>query len=160
MLQHGSNLKALTFNRAGTCHWQPPENWQSTQVQLPFQQLRSLTKLWATNADLLNLPFAVADPADATGSGSTTSTSSSGGSGNPLSALTSIAELSLQDSSVFSVSGALKYLPALGATLTRLRLEYVFSQVRQQGRKALGRLWLSQPHRLARLLSCANSMLL
>jgi hypothetical protein len=113
MVQHGSNLKALTLNRASTCNWQP------TQVQLPFSLLRSLTRLSATDANLLNLPFA-----DAAGSSSTTSTSS-GRSDNPLSALISLAELGLQHSRVLGAPGALQYLSALGASLTRLRLAYV-----------------------------------
>jgi hypothetical protein len=116
LVQHGSNVKALTFNSANK--YQPPK-----EVQLPFQQLRSLTKLWATDADLLNLTY-TAYTAGATGSSSRTITSSSG-SGNPLSALTSLAELGLSCGHVFGARGALQYLPALGASLTRLRLEHV-----------------------------------
>jgi hypothetical protein len=114
MVQHGSNLKALKL--LSTASTQEPQ-----EVQLPFQQLRSLTELWATDADLLSLPFAE-HPAGATGSSS--STNSSGG-GNPLSDLTSLAELFLHCSCVLGNPGALQYLPALGASLTRLRLECV-----------------------------------
>jgi hypothetical protein len=128
MVQHGSSLKALTFNRTHTS--------RPREAQLPFQQLRSLTKLWATNADLLNLPCAV-DPAGATGSTSSTtsSSSSSSDSGNSLSALTSLAELGLSRSSVSDAPGALQYLPALGASLTRLQLAYVCSRHVSKARK-------------------------
>jgi hypothetical protein len=112
LVQHGSSLTALTIRSTYTS----PHN---QGVQLPFQQLRSLRKLWATDACLFDLVFA-ADPAGAQGS-----SSSSSDSGNPLSALTSLAELSLQRSLVLGEPGALHYLPALGASLTRLRLAHV-----------------------------------
>jgi hypothetical protein len=115
MVQHGSNLKALTILSSEVLS-------QRQEVQLPFQQLHSLTKLWATDADLLNLP-STADPAGTTGSSSSRS-----GSSSPLSALASLAELGLLRSSVLGDPGALQYLPALSASLTRLQLADVHAK--------------------------------
>jgi hypothetical protein len=139
MVQHGSNLKEITLSRASSSdHWL--EGWGPQEVQLPFRQLSSLTKLWATNADLLDLPIAT-DPDGAAGSNSSStvstsrsstttssSSSSSSGSDNPLSALTRLAELGLSRSCVLGAPGALQFLPALGASLTRLRLACVPSK--------------------------------
>jgi hypothetical protein len=119
MLQHGSNVKALTTSRGEA-------SAASAAVLLPFQQLRSLTKLCATNADLFDLPLAGGQSAAT--SSSSSSSSSSGGSGNSLTALTNLVELGLSGSSVFAVPGALPYLPALGASLTRLQLAWLSSR--------------------------------
>jgi hypothetical protein len=143
MVQHGSNLKALELNYATI--------YQQQGVQLPFQQLHSLTKLWATNTDLLNWPSAV-DPAGTTGSSSTTSTSS----GNPLTALTSLAELGLSCSRVLAVPGALQYLPAFGASLTRLQLEHVDPKYVSKGSKAEARILLWMCASLLPICCCCN----
>jgi hypothetical protein len=125
MHRHGSRLRALQLTTRAS-------GMLPHEVVLPFQQLQNLTQLWGTSAVIC---ASNGDPAVTTAADTCSSSSSSSSTGdNPLSALTSLAELSLSYSSVRGAPGAprgsmqLQDLTVLGASLTSLRLAHVTSR--------------------------------